>query len=126
MSILSLVMYKNSNFVLNCFANASMKNPSKVKYFSQIVDIFSTVLTTYAQNLWFLFPPALVLSLSSRHQKVIKWQLCVFKMLKFSLFHSNSFFLEPKKLSFDDFLMTTWEQENKRKKKPKHLPIECL
>ena len=30
-------------------------------------------LTTLVRNLWFLFPLALVLSLSSRHQKVIKF-----------------------------------------------------
>ena len=63
------------------------------------------------------------LLLSSRHRKVIKWQFILFKMTKFSLkwwwFHLN-FFFEQKKLPFDDFLMTTWEQENesKRKKKP--------
>ena len=32
------------------------------------------------------------------------------------LFYSKPFF-ERKKLSFDDFLMTTWEQKNKSKRK---------
>ena len=32
-----------------------------------------------ARNLWLLFPLALILSLSSRHAKVIKWQLFSFK-----------------------------------------------
>ena len=72
------------------------------------------------------------LSLSFSHSKVVIKKSSndnfVLKMIKFSLklwcFHSNPFF-EPKKLSFDDFLMTTWERENEseRKKEPE---IPCL
>ena len=76
-----------------------------------------------ARNLWFLFYLALDLSLSSRHQKVIKWQLLLFKMVKLSLKQShyslNTHF-EWEKLSFVDFLLTTSKRqvESKRKKKP--------
>ena len=71
-----------------------------------------------------------VLLLSSRHQKVIKWQLFLFQMIKFSL-KRHHFVLNPhfewKRVSFDGFLMTTWEPENKsqRKKKPQ-IPCPCL
>ena len=67
-----------------------------------------------------LVPLALVLLLSSRHQKVIKWQLWLFKMIKFSLKQHHfllNFHFEWKKVSFEDFLVTTWERENESQRK---------
>ena len=74
-------------------------------------------------NLWFLFSLAHNLSLSNRHQKFIKMQLILFKMMKFSLKRSHYSLNTPfewEKLSFDDFLMMTWEREveSQRRKKP--------
>ena len=50
----------------------------------------------------------------------MKWQLCLFKMIQFSLkwwcFYSEPFF-EPKRLSNDDFSITTWEWEYERGRK---------
>ena len=67
----------------------------------------------WARNLWFFFS----LSLASHHQKVIKWQLILSKMMKYSIkrryFLLNPHF-ESKKLSLDDFLMMTWERERKK------------
>ena len=43
-------------------------------------DRFILLYETRAQNLWLLFPIALILPLSSCHEKVIKWQLFLFQM----------------------------------------------
>ena len=67
--------------------------------------------------MWFLFPLALVLLLSSRHQ------MTTFLVLNDKVF-TKHFVLNPhfewKRVSFDYFLMTTWKRENEsqRKKKP--------
>ena len=71
------------------------------------------------RNLWFLVPLPLVLSLWIRYEKVINWKLCfqndkVFtRMMMFSL----KPLFEPKKMPFDDFLMTTWERKNENERK---------
>ena len=55
-------------------------------------------------------------------EMVIKWQLfCSKKKYEWKLCH-----FEQNKLSFDDFLMTTWEQENEseRKKEPQILRLD--
>ena len=56
----------------------------------------------------------LVVPFFSGSQVVIEWQILSFKMMKFlqeqSHYSLNSHF-EWKKMSFDDFLMMTWERE---------------
>ena len=67
-----------------------------------------------------IFSLALNLSLSNRHQNGIKMQLILFKMMKLSLKRSHYSLNTPfewEKMSFDDFLMTTWDQEVKSKKR---------
>ena len=39
------------------------------------------------------------------------------------IFFTQTPFYERENLSFDDFLMTTWEQENERKKEPEILRL---
>ena len=74
----------------------------------------------------------LALNLSSRHQKVIKPQYTLFEMMKYSLkwsHYSLGTHFEWDKLSFDDFLVTTWEREVESQRKnipqiPHLIPIE--
>ena len=83
--------------------------------------------STRARNFWFLFP--LVLSLSSRQLFKVKTSLFEWKHCHISLkwwsFHPIPLF-EWKKVSFDDFFMTTWARENEseRKKEPQ-IPRLC-
>ena len=62
------------------------------------------------------------------HKKIIKRQLISFEIMKYSLkwsHYSLSTHFEWEKLSFDDFLVTTWEQEveSQRKNKPQIPPL---
>ena len=72
-------------------------------------------LANTARNLWFLFPHALILSLSSRHEKIIKWHLFCSKRgekiiiwVKYGwiwqCFHSNN----------DVFTQKSWRLESER------------
>ena len=86
-----------------------------------------------ARNLWFLFPLALVFSLSSCHEKVIKWYLFSFKkkVLRekiiiwvtyiWQCFHSNK----------DVFTLKSWRLESERtraqeEKRPTNSVPKCL
>ena len=87
--------------------------------------------TIIAQNLWFLFSQALNLTLLICHWKVIKWKLILFLMMKYLLkwsHYSLNTHFEWEKLTFDDFLVTTWEREveSQRKKKPQIPRLWCL
>ena len=60
------------------------------------------------------------LLLSSCDQKVIKWQLILLEMMKYSLkwsHYSLNTHFEWEKLTFDDFLVTTWEREVESQRK---------
>ena len=59
-------------------------------------------------------------SLKSHHMKTFLFKMMIFFHSNDDFFYSNPFF-EPKKLSFDDFLMTTSKRENERKKEPEIL-----
>ena len=78
------------------------------------------------RNLLFLFSLSFDLSLSIRHQKVIKWQLLLFQMMKFSLIRShyslNTHF-EWEKLSLDDFLMSKSKKSRAKEKEKKNLGL---
>ena len=91
---------------------------SQLKVEGEIVKLHVRVVWNKERNLWFLIPMALDLSLSSRDQKVIKGQLFLFKMIKFSV-KGRLFSLNPH-LEWRKCHLTTWEQENEsqRKKEP--------
>ena len=74
----------------------------------------------------FFFSLACNLSLSSRHQKIIKCNFLLFQMITFSLkwrYFSLKPHFEWNKLS-DDFLMATWEQEVEKQRKKRNRKIQ--